>query len=818
MRIDIRGVVRGLLRDRAHSVVSIFGLSVGMGFCLLVLAYSRYSWSYDTHVPGVDQVYVIKHKRNWEIDKAWFDQAPMAVREVAKTIPGVVEVSGYTSWFPLIAEVDGRLLELRSLTALPGFTRLIGIESMQGDLEGALSEPDAIALTEAAALRLFGTTNVVGQSLKLRLNAADVTVATVRVNAIMRTPPANTTIPFESLNGLDFTLLPKWAKEAALVGNNGYQGGYLLARLAPDASVKEVTAALQARVDNSPLAAQVPESVKAHAGSEKFAVMKLAPLRDAYMDDDIALNVFSTDVPRGDPQMVAGLTTIGLLLLTLAAINYVNLTVIRVVHRQREISLRKVLGIDRARLALQFLTESVMVSVLATIIGLAAALLVLPSFENLVDRDLSGVITANNLLAAAAIGVIVGVLTAIYPAWVALQVRPARMLAGRGDSESNQGKRTRQAFSVLQLALATGLASVALSIALQARHSITSSPGFDPANKLVLELPIGMSAKWTPEAAAFITEATQHPAIAGIAVANTPVGENHTAWATDLQREGGESVFVETKGVSTNFFELHGIAAAAGRLFQSSDREDPQQFVVLNAEAARLAGFQSPELAVGQSVKIRDMNMAMVDRTVIGIAPAIRFRSLREPTSPLLYLPVSVGSTLTALGRSSQAETEQALHELWPKYFPNAPFEPRPAHDIYAKNYADDARLATLLAAVTLMAMLIAACGVYVLAADTVHRRAREIALRKLYGARRADIGVLMARELAMLLIIAASISLPLSAVVIARYLAPFTEHAPFAYLTLAVALLVAVGVMATAAVRQTLSVTRLRPADALRS
>jgi putative ABC transport system permease protein len=818
MRMDLRVTVRGLIRDRAHSFVSIFGLSIGLAFFLLILAYARYSWSYDTHVPDVDRVYVIKHKRNWEIDKAWSDQAPLAVREVAKSVPGVLEVSGYTNWFPLVAEVDARLWELRSLTALPGFIRMMGIETVQGDLEGALSRPDAIALTEAAAQRLFGTTNVLGQTVKLRLNAADVTVADVRVDAIMRTPPPNTTIPFESLNGLDFTLLPKWAKEEALAGNIGYQGGYLLARLAPEASVEAVTAAIQALADESPLAARVPESIKAHAGKDKFAVMQLSPLRDAYLDKEVGLNVFSTDVPRGDPRVIASLTAIGLLLLTLAAINYVSIAIIRMVRRQREITLRKVLGIGRGRLVLQFLAESFLVSALSTTIGIAAALLALPAFERLVARDLSGVISPGNLLAATAVGLVVGLLTAIYPACVALRVRPARMLTGRGDGESRGGKRIRQVFSVLQLALAMGLASVSLAIALQTHHSITASLGFDPANKLVLELPIGMSAKWTPQAAAFITEATQHPAIAGIAVANTPVGKNLSPWATDLARDGGEIVFMEVKGVSTNFFELHGISAVAGRLFQAGDREDPQQFIVLNAQAARLAGFASPALAVGQSVKIRDMNLAMVDRTVIGIAPDVRFRSLREPIAPLMYLPVSVGGTLTALASGSYSEAEQALNALWPKYFPNAPFDARPARDIHAENYADDERLAILLAATTLMAMLIAACGVYVLASDTVHQRAREIALRKLYGAGPGHIRALVARELARLLLAAALISLPVSALIIARYLASFTEHAPLAYATLGAALLVAAGVMLTAAARQILLAARLRPARVLRS
>src|SRR5687768_7553954 len=168
MLLDLRVVARGLLRDPGHSLVAILGLAVGLAFSLLVLAYSRYSWSYNTHVPRVDQVFVIKHKRNWELDKAWSDQSPMAMREVAKSVPGVADITGYTNWFPLVAEIDGELRELRSLTALPGLPRMLGLEAVHGDLEAALSKPDAIALTEAAAQRLFGTANVLGQTMKVR--------------------------------------------------------------------------------------------------------------------------------------------------------------------------------------------------------------------------------------------------------------------------------------------------------------------------------------------------------------------------------------------------------------------------------------------------------------------------------------------------------------------------------------------------------------------------------------------------------------------------------------------------------------------------
>jgi putative ABC transport system permease protein len=817
MLADFRIAARVLARDRAHSLVSILGLSVGLAFCLLLLGYARYSWSYDEHVPDVDQVYVIKHKQNWELGKGWVAQMPLAAREPAKALPGIADVSGYTNWFPLTVDAVGGLQPLRTLAALPGFTKMLGLQAAQGDLEETLSRPDAFAITEAAAMRLFGTTQVLGKTVTLRLNAHDANVTQARIGAILRTPPPNTTISYECLIGLELNLLPEWAKDEALTGRRGYSGGYLLARLAPGAKVSEVTAALQIMADNSPLAAQVPEVIKAHAGEDRFTEIKLAPLRGEYLDNDTTVNAFSTDVPRGDRRVIAGLTAVGLLLLLLAAVNHVNLATIRVMRRQREVSLRKVLGVGRRRLASYFVVESLLVGLCATGIGMLLAALALPAFSDLVDRDLGGVITAANIAMAAGLGVLVGLLSAIYPAWVALGVRPARMLAGR-DGEPAHGRKLRRALAVLQLSLAIGLASVTLAITLQTRHAMTVSPGFDPSQLLVVQLPIGSSALYTEFARAFRTELAQQPAIAGVAVINDPVGEHKETWATDLQREGGDLVFMEIKAVSSDFFDLHGIAPAAGRLFRSGESEEPMTNIVINAEAARVMGFASPELAVGQKVKIREFNLAMGDRTIIGIAPEIRFNSLREPPAPLAYSMLSAGPTLIVRARGSVADAERAIFELWPRHLPNAVFSARPVNEFYADEYAEDARLAQLLAAATLIALLIAACGAFVLATDAVQRRTREIALRKLFGARRAHIGALVACELGAQVLLAAVIALPIAGVAIARYLAPFTERAPLAYVSLAVALCAAALVVAVAAARQGWLAMGMRPAAALRS
>jgi predicted lysophospholipase L1 biosynthesis ABC-type transport system permease subunit len=182
-----------------------------------------------------------------------------------------------------------------------------------------------------------------------------------------------------------------------------------------------------------------------------------------------------------------------------------------------------------------------------------------------------------------------------------------------------------------------------------------------------------------------------------------------------------------------------------------------------------------------------------------------------------VYILTSVGSVLFIRARDSVTAAEKGAREIWPRFLANSIPDIRPARDLFAASYADDARLARLLALCTLVAMLIAACGAYVLAADAVRRRRREIALRKLFGARHRHIGGVVARELGTLLLLAAAIGLPLGGLGIARHLAPFVERTPWSYAGLAIALVAAGVVVAAAAAHETRHAMRARPAHALR-
>ena len=822
---DFRVGLRLLAKDGAYSLVSILGLGVGLGVCLLLLSYARYCWQYNAHVPDADNVYVVKHRDNLKLGTPWYDQAPLFLLAAAKAAPGVTNASGYVAWAPLTVEIKGELRKLKSLTVLPGFAEMVGLRAIRGDLNEALSRPDAVAITESTAIRLFNTTDVLGKTVLLRLSAVDENRSTARIAAILPDPPANTTIPFETLNGPNLSLMPPPLHDE-LLGESAWKG-YVLVRVRPGASLAAVREVLQHAIDEAPSTQQIPPEQKERLGDRRVMDIELSRLRDAYFDREVQTDWLSVPVDRGDSTVVAVLVAVGILILALAAINYVNLATIRVIRRQREIATRKVLGASKGRLVRQFVAESLLVSMLATAAGVVLACLALPVFSDLMKRDMGSMLSFANIGTALILGVSLGLLTAIYPAWIAFGVRPSLMLMGRPDTESVRSKRLRQTLSVLQLSAAMGLASFSLAIAWQARFAIDASPGFDPSALLVFDLPTAVSAR-DAKPRGFMAAFSQRPEVVGIAVSNDPVGRSQESWSTEIRREGREASTIEVKSVSANFFEQYGVRPAAGRLFDPTiDKDGDAVPLVINAIAARQLGFASVEAAVGQALLFKSFageTPVVVTKRIVGIAPEIRFYSLRETPGAIAYqlwgegTGAGWGGTLTARASGSLADAERAAREIWPRYFPNSVLEARPAKEIYAANYADDARLARLLTFSTAIAMIIAAFGVYVLAADAVQRRTKEIALRKLFGTSRRDIGKLVAEEIGVVILLSAAVGLPLAALAIARYLAVYTERTPLAFWALAFALLGSLVIAAFAGARQAWIAMTVKPAVALRS
>jgi hypothetical protein len=337
----------------------------------------------------------------------------------------------------------------------------------------------------------------------------------------------------------------------------------------------------------------------------------------------------------------------------------------------------------------------------------------------------------------------------------------------------------------------------------QASYASHADPGFDPRPQLVMELP---GAPGSAAAHAFREELARLPGVAGVAAMEDAVGRDGNKAVMLVRRPGAESVPLELKDVGANFFEVFGLRPLAGKLFTRRGEEG----VVLNARAALALGFATPEAAVGQLI---DDNRSRI----IGIAPDLRYNSLREKPEAILYRLNEEQGVLTVRTRGDTGAARAAIEALWARHFPNDVPDIETASSVFARNYSEDMRQAKLLALASVVATALACFGIYVLSSYTIRRRAREFVLRKLHGARPRHIGLLVAREWLALLAAGAMLALGPAWLWTERYLAPFVERAPMGWWPLLIAC-AGVGAVALAGCgRQAVAAMRVSPAQALR-
>ncbi|WBS03174.1 ABC transporter permease [Pseudoduganella sp. SL102] len=796
---------RQLAAEPGYSAVTILGLAAGFATCFALFAYVAFSFSYNRHVPAAHEVYAVKQHINVIGKPGWFEGMPLPLVHVAEksgmTQAAVLAMPGMAS-----VRTPSGLQRLKAVAVTPGFTKVFGLAAAEGDLAQALARPDAVALTYGAALKTLGTRQALGKVLHIEGKA-------LTVAALLADPPATATLHYELLNSFDSILMPREYREH-LEQSWGMTAGYLYVRLAPGIAPADFTAHLQRVFDNSPLLRELPPDLRRTLGARKMVDLALTPLPDLYFDTSLEGRPGST--AHGDRSIVIGLGLIGLLVLALAVANYVNLAAVRTTRRQPEIVLRKVLGAGAFRLAAQLLAEALLVALLATALGLLLAWLLLPALSGMLDRPLDQMMSPASVLAALAVGMVTGLLAGLYPLWIALDMRPAAVLAMRREMEPRGGLWLRRVLTVLQLTVAMGLTASTLAIAWQARFASAADPGFDAAPLLTVSLP---RALWQgPQGLQYREALRRLPQVRGVAFSENAVGQPFAGQNGPIRRLGGRETVLVSRNVSADFFQVYGVAAVAGRTFDPKiERDAAPGTVMLNQAGALALGFPSAQAAVGGLVSFEHDGKRMTAR-VIGIAPDLRHESLRENPQPMYYRNALDASVLTIRGDGDLRELERQAIGLFGKFFPDDMPEVRPAASYLAESYAQDLRLASLLGAASIVAILLSAFGIYVLSAYNVQRRGREIVLRKLHGAGRAAIARLLGREFAVLLALGAVIGLPPAALAIRAYLAAFVDHAPIGGWTLLGAAAIAVLVAALATLRHTVAALRATPGTILRS
>lgn len=813
-----RGAWRQLRAEPGPAALVIAGLALGLALTLLTASFLQDVLQPDAGLPERERLVSFEFQARGPggIRTEWFGAVPTVPLHAGLRANGapVAEMSRVlaTQLAARAGEPRGVQRSTRLDIAMvdADIQALFGLRPLAGDLAAALSTPEGIALSAQAAEKLFGTVQAVGRSFTVALppdpeGRAPAHQFTLTVKAVLPTPNRNGLLYFDAFAGFNAPA----AKAYLARSDTWYQTtGRLFARLQPGARPEQLTVLAQRLADQQPLPPGFPMDFLKGGGSPAY--LRAMPVADFGLHG------------AGSPQrrlQLGSLAAAAAGVLALAVINFVNLWSVRTLRRQREIGLRKSLGAGARQLTLQFFAEAAVVAGLAGVLGLLLAWWGTPLAEVLMQRPFHAPVLAPAMVGLTALlcGSIAA-LSALPLSAIALRVRPAESLAGRSHSEGRASRWLRRLMTTLQFSAAAVFASLAFTVLWQAEHTADIPRGFETQDRVAIELP------WEAQPAqtkALLERIRSWPEVITTAAAEDVPGRDFASWYGEFTGAGGKSVSLRTGvGFTPGYFQLYGMRIIAGRLSADHVAEQAQQAIVLDRSAVRALGFASPEAAVGQQLGTAPNIDDGKPATVVAVIDDIRLEGPRSPPQPHAIRPVvERGYGVIGVHSRDPQATRVKLAALVKERFPDAEASALPMRDMLLQKVVDDARLGRVIGIAGLMALGLAAVGIYALAAYTLRLREREIVLRKLHGAGPGAVVGLLAREFAGVLLVACAVALPVAAWLSQRYLADFVERAPVGPFSLwvllaAVALLAVVTALAVA--RHLHAALALRPLQAL--
>ena len=781
----LKVALRSLRKRAGYTLINVGGLALGLACCFLIVLFIQHERSFDRFHERGDRVVRLTYGSE-ESDERYANSAAGYAPLLTASVPEIeaaVRVENFRS--PYVGLGDGETRRLEDLLlADAGFFEVFSFPLLRGNPATALQDKYSLVLTERAAEALFGSADPMGRSLRVG-DRFDLTVT-----GLVADVPENSHLQFGAVS--PFRLVEEFQGPDELEGFTNYNyNTYLLLRpgtdpVALEAKIAEV---VRARFD----ADNEPED------EASTYLAELQPLADIRFDTGLTYNYF----PTRDPRYLWIFGAIGVLILLIACVNFMNLATARAAQRAQEVGVRKAVGAQRRQLIGQFLGESVLMSVLAIGLGLAAAALALPLFNEAVGGAASFSFRQVGTLALLiGLGLGAGVLAGSYPAFYLSAFRPSRVL--KGDLARGSGTPLlRKGLIVFQFAISVVLMVATMTVYSQLGYMQGRDLGFTKEHVVFAHPPSEILDRYET----FRQELLGDPRIRHVALTSglpgrvgTNRGYNWPGQAAEGEEQGDSfwSAFADP-----DYLDVFGIELLAGRTFSHEAPTDTQDTYVLNETAVAHLGWTVEE-AVGQPFRAWDRPMGQV----IGVVEDFHFQSLHEEVQPLVlnYKPEWMGAIAL---RTAPGEVPGALARLeatWSAFAPGFPLEARFLDEDFERLYRDEARLGTLFAFFATIAVFIACLGLFGLAAYTAQQRTKEIGVRKVLGASAQSLVLLLSRDFVRLVLIALAVAVPTAYLVMSRWLEGFAYRTNLGvgvfFLAGALALAIAFATVSTQAFR----------------
>ncbi|MFY0608492.1 MAG: ABC transporter permease [Cyclobacteriaceae bacterium] len=737
LKTFIKVTIRNFQKSKLQTALNVFGLSIGIACCLLMIIHVNHQLSFDKNIPKADQIYRVTLGSNGPFTPA------RLVKQLRLDYPEVINGTRISGPVESVITIGEQFVkESKGLMADSTFFELFPNEFLSGDASSALNGPNDMVLTESLAEKLFGEENPIGKTMEIMGYELEVT-------AIVRDPAKATTVPYSYVAAIPWE---KWATDGWWTGNNFYS--YIM--LHPDVNIAQ----LQVKIPDFVERYIGPEILQYYPNYESFAEylvdhdhsFKFVPMADIHLHHS-RLTLGSP----GDFQELVIFSFIAFFILLLACINYINMATARASLRAKEIGIRKVLGSIRNQVASQFMIESFVTTLIALLVGVLLSILVLPYFNGLTDMsyNISSILSLTNSLGLLVILLVTSLLSGVYPALFLSSIRPVDAL--KGSLSKSGSTRLRSSLVVFQFAISLFLISATFIVFQQLNKMSDRKLGVDAEQVLVIQ----SSEKIDQNYEAFRNELMAYSGIANVGISNSYPSSFISDWNYTTLGDNPVKLSPYNIFASPEIADVWGLKIKEGRFFDEKLVSD-SSCVVVNEKLVETLGWQGD--AIGKMLSRGEGK----NFRIIGVVEDFVTGSARRSQYPLLFRYANTNrgdffgnSILMVKIKGDILSSIDHIEAKWNDYMGDYPMESIFMDDSFNRLYDAERRFSSIFTGFSVLAILIACIGLYSLATFVLNLKRKEIAVRKVLGAHVSQIFNQICLHFGKLLLIGAFIAIP---------------------------------------------------------
>ncbi len=745
-------------------------MAIGLSCIILISLYVSNELSYDRHHDHSDQIYRVGFhlKFGGKEDKYAVAPAPLA-KALMEEIPEAVSATRFRSWGSFLIKRDDpefeNIKQYGVIWADPNVFDVFTIPLIKGNRDKCLDDPNSVIISESAAKKYFKEEDPINKSLILN------NFKTVKVTGIFEDMPDNSHFQFDimiSMKGLDESKSEMWI-------SNNFHTYFVMANDSDPSHVLDKINDMFNKYAGQQVKQIMGFTMDEFEQQGNKAYFFLQPLGTIHLESDLVAEIS----PNGDIKYVYIFSAIAIFILILACVNFMNLSTARSADRAKEVGIRKVLGSYRIHLIRLFLSESVLISLISVVIGIALTQILLPSFNNLAGVTLhipySSPVFWTFIVGG---GISIGLLAGIYPAFFLSSFRPIAILNGSLSKGSNSGL-IRNILVIFQFSISIILIIGTIAVYNQLDYIQNKKLGYNKDQVIVVHDTYVLD----NQIASFRNEMLENPIIkSGTISGFLPVSNsnrNNTSFFKKGQSAADNSINLQQWRVDHDYISTLGMHVIKGRDF-SEDFPSDSSGIIINEKAAEVLGWEDP---IGQEIQtyssaqnVDSFNPEAVKTyRIIGVVENFHWESLKENIGSLcMILEKSTGKISFRFNSSDTKNVINAVELKWKEMVPDQPFQFSFLDDEFRIMYETEQKTGQLFSAFAILAIFIASLGLFALAAFTAEKRLKEIGIRKVLGASVYSIILMFSKDFGKLVLIAFIIASPIAWYVINLWLEGF--------------------------------------------